>query len=98
MQKVSIIVESVEWKVREMSVTYFILYTLFSGDQVTKSAEEDRVTLSGAVAMLESGKPKAGEVENSNDLFDDQDIVAGGGDGKYFTNDRNFTKDIYVNN
>ena len=56
------------------------------------------MTLSGAVAMLESGKPKAGEVENSNDLFDDQDIVAGGGDGKYFTNDRNFTKDIYVNN
>ena len=28
-QKVSIIVESVEWKVRDMSVTYFILYTLF---------------------------------------------------------------------
>ena len=56
------------------------------------------MTLSGAVAMLESGKPKAGEDENSNDLFDDQDIVAGGGDGKYFTNDRNFTNDIYVNN
>ena len=36
MQKVSIIVEIVKRKV--MSVTYFILYTLFSGDQVTKSA------------------------------------------------------------